>query len=99
MNKGNFSLVWFWLGAIFSYAAFAEREAQSLCKAEADRAKRRAAEVAIAIDGLADRVARARGELSHGCVPSPFRCAVLPEGVLGPAKRVKSGPKVVVFDQ
>ena len=40
-------------------AAFAERKAQSLCKAEADRAKRRAAEVAIAIDGLADRAARA----------------------------------------
>jgi hypothetical protein len=34
---------------------------QSKCQAECDRAKRRAAEAAVAIDGLADRAARALG--------------------------------------
>ena len=47
-------------------AAFAAaNNDQSKCQAECDRAKRRAAEVAVAIDGLADRAAKALGTTAN----------------------------------
>jgi hypothetical protein len=68
---------------VLSVALAAANNDQSKCRAECETAKRRAAEVAVALDGLADRAARALG-----ITPNAVRAQVAPlSAICGSARQ------------